>query len=52
MILVQRTGTPTLRAAFESPPTAKIQLPNRVRVRTKVARTVRTSHQTTAMRKL
>ena len=36
-ILTRATGTPTLRAAFASPPTAKIQLPTRVRESTQVA---------------
>ena len=30
-ILVRPTGTPTLRAASASPPTANTQFPNRVR---------------------
>ena len=36
-ILVALTGTPTARAAFASPPTAKIQFPTRVRISTQVA---------------
>ena len=36
-ILVALTGTPTARAAFSSPPTAKIQFPTRVRISTQVA---------------
>ena len=50
VIFVRRTGTPALRAALASPPTAKIQFPNRVRVRTRVAITVMPIHHTTAMR--
>ena len=34
-IFTRLTGTPTYRAAWASPPDAKIQLPNRVRVKTK-----------------
>ena len=34
--LVRATGTPTLRAAFSSPPAAKIQLPNVVRLSTQL----------------
>ena len=51
-ILTFWTGTPTLRAALASPPTAKIQLPNRVRESTQVASSVMPSHQRTLMRKL
>ena len=46
------TGTPMLRAAFCSPPTAKIQLPKRVRESTQVATIVKPIHQITLMRKL
>ena len=45
-ILVTVTGTPTARAASASPPTAKIQLPNRVRSSTQVAIATNTSHHT------
>ena len=45
------TGTPTLRAAFASPPTPKIQLPTRVRARTQVASAVIAIHHSTVMRK-
>ena len=37
MIFTRATGTPTLRAAFGSPPTAKTQLPKRVLSSTQVA---------------
>ena len=46
-----RTGTPTLRAAFASPPTPKIQFPTRVRARIQVAITVMAIHHSTEMRK-
>ncbi len=39
-IFTRCTGTPTLRAALASPPTAKIQFPKRVRARTQVASSV------------
>ena len=45
------TGTPTLRAAFASPPTPKIQLPVRVRVRTQVATSVIAIHHSTVILK-
>ena len=51
-ILTRATGTPTLRAAFASPPTAKIQLPARVRESTQVATAAMTIHQITLRRKL
>jgi hypothetical protein len=40
-ILVFATGTPTARAAFSSPPTAKIQLPILVLSRMNVATATR-----------
>src|ERR1700716_1999669 len=46
-IFVRLTGTPTLRAALASPPDAKIQFPNVVRVRTHVAMTVSPIHHRT-----
>ncbi len=52
MIFVRDTGTPAFRAALESPPAAKIQLPNRVRVSSQVAPSVMTIHQTTETRNL
>ena len=51
-IFTRATGTPTLRAAFASPPTAKIQLPTRVRASTQVASAAIAIHQITLMRKL
>jgi hypothetical protein len=45
-IFTALTGTPTLRAAFWSPPTAKIQLPSRVRSRIQVATSESPTHQT------
>src|ERR1700710_381202 len=48
-ILTRATGTPTLRAACASPPTAKIQLPNSVFTRIHVAAAVNPIHQTTDM---
>ena len=47
MIFTRATGTPMLRAAFGSPPTAKIQLPKRVLSSTQVATAVRPIHQST-----
>ena len=47
MIFTRPTGTPTLRAALGSPPTAKIQLPKRVLRRTQVASAVSPIHQRT-----
>src|ERR671934_1722379 len=44
---VRSTGTPTLRAAVASPPTAKIQLPKRVRASTHAAISVIAIHQIT-----
>src|SRR5690606_37766757 len=44
-VFTRATGTPALRAACTSPPTAKIQLPNEVRVSTQAAVTVRPTHQ-------
>ena len=41
-----------MRAALASPPTAKIQLPKRMRESTQVARSVIAIHQITLMRKL
>ena len=46
---MRSTGTPMLRAAFASPPTAKIQLPNVVRVSTHVATIVTTMNQMIAV---
>ena len=51
-IFTRWTGTPTLRAALASPPTAKIQLPKRVRASIQVASAVIAIHQITLMRKL
>ena len=45
--LVLKTGTPTWRADCWAPPTAKIQLPARVRSSTQVATAVTTIHQKT-----
>src|SRR5439155_5617604 len=48
--LTRLTGTPTYRAAWYEPPTAKIQLPNRVLVRTHVATaTARIHHSRTTL---
>ena len=47
MIFTRATGTPMLRAAFGSPPTAKIQLPKRVLRSTQVATAVTPIHQST-----
>ena len=47
MIFTRATGTPMLRAAFGSPPTAKIQLPKRVLSSTQVATAVTPIHQST-----
>src|SRR6202158_2415531 len=52
MTLVRATGTPTARAAWASPPTQYIQLPNVVRLSTHVATTVMAIHQSTAVWKL
>ena len=49
VIVVRIAGTPTLRLAFSSPPTAKTQLPNRVRVRMYDAMAVKMIHQMMAM---
>ncbi len=46
-ILVRKTGTPTWRDAPWAPPTAKIQLPARVRSRIHDAMIVTTIHQIT-----
>ena len=46
VIFTRATGTPTLREAFGSPPTPKIQLPNVVRKSTHVAKAANPSHQT------
>ena len=48
-ILTFGTGTPTARAEAALPPTAKIQLPVRVRSRIQEARAVNTSHHTTVI---
>ena len=48
-ILVRLTGTPTLRAAFWSPPEAKIQLPNEVRLSTHVPTIVTRMNQMIAV---
>ncbi|CAM5330094.1 hypothetical protein SGRIM128S_00260 [Streptomyces griseomycini] len=45
--MVPATGTPTARAARSLPPTAKIQLPARVRSRIQLPRATRASHHTT-----
>ena len=50
-IFTRATGTPTLRAAFASPPTPKIQLPMRVRARTHVASAVIAIHHRTVILK-
>ena len=50
--LTRWTGTPTLRAALASPPTAKIQLPNRARASSHVATAVMPIHHRTLIRKL
>ena len=44
-IFVRATGTPMLRAATASPPTAKIQLPKRVRASSRRPSTVSAIHQ-------
>ena len=44
------TGTPTARALAAFPPTAKIQLPMRVRSRIHVARATKKIHQSTVIR--
>src|SRR5207244_3332217 len=49
-ILVLVTGTPTARAAFASPPEAKIQLPTLVRSSTQDARATRMIQMTTVIR--
>ena len=50
-ILTLVTGTPTARAESWLPPTAKIQLPTRVRMRTYVATAVnRIHHRTVTLR--
>ena len=46
--LVLKTGTPTWRALTWAPPTAKIQLPARVRSRTQVATAVTAMNQKVA----
>ncbi len=46
-ILTFGTGTPTARALAALPPTAKIQLPTRVRSRIHVAMATNTNHQST-----
>ena len=48
-ILVRLTGTPTLRAALASPPEAKIQLPNEVRLSTQLPTIVTTMNQMIAV---
>src|SRR5262245_46550961 len=47
-ILTRLTGTPTYRAAWAEPPTAKLQLPNRARIRTHVAIAATTIHHTSS----
>src|SRR3954463_15039906 len=51
-ILTRATGTPTYRAAWAEPPTAKIQLPNRVRSSTHEATATTRSHHTSSTLKL
>ena len=48
-IFVRRAGTPTLRAAGLSPPTANVQLPNRVRSSTHDPTAVISNHQRIAI---
>ena len=49
LTLVLPTGTPVLRAAFASPPTAKIQFPNVVRLSIQAPRTVTAMNHSTAV---
>ena len=45
MVFVRAAGTPTSRAAFLFPPTANVQLPNLVRIKTRLAPTANAMNQ-------